>query len=146
VFAGLSQHVEVPKKFKKGTIIKNGKNSDGVVTYNLEISVDDSEKDLLVFKDIVNLFDNPSYGSLTRMVSLSLRHGVPVNFIVEQLRKDKYSDITSFSTALAKVLSKSYVSDGTKYRLEKTCENCGSQDLQYMQGCMTCAACGVSKC
>lgn len=143
VFAGLSQHVEIPKKLKKGVLVKNGK-KDGVATYNLIIPV--GEEDELVFRDVVNLFNDPVYGSFTRTISLALRHGVPVQYLVEQLRKDKNSDITSFSSSIARVLSKSYIPDGTIATLEKKCDQCGGNNLQYQQGCSTCADCGASKC
>jgi len=143
IFAGLSQHVEIPKKIKKGYLVKNGK-KDGIVTYNLIIRLND--EDDLTFRDIVNLFDNPVYGALTRTISLALRHGVAVNYIAEQLKKDKHSDITSFSSSIARVLSKGYIADGTKSFAEKKCESCGAATLVYQQGCVSCASCGYSKC
>lgn len=143
VFAGLAALVEVPKKAKKATLIKNGK-KDGIATYNLRIPLGDD--DVLTLKDVVCLFDNPEHGALTRMLSLALRHGVPVQFVVEQCRKDKHSDLQSFSTVVARVL-KGYIKDGTgATTAEKSCASCGSTDLQYLQGCITCAACGSSKC
>lgn len=144
VFAGLQEHVEVPKKFKQGVLIKNGKNKEGFVTYNLKIPVGDDEE--LLFKDIVNLFDNPMHGVLTRTISLSLRHGIPIQYVIEQLQKDKRSDVTSFSRCIARVLSKEYIADGTKVTIEKTCDQCGSTQLQYQAGCVTCVGCGWSKC
>lgn len=144
IFAGLQEHVEVPKKTKEGTLIKNGKNKDGVATYNLKIPVGDD--DSMLFKDVVNLFDNPVHGSLTRTLSLALRHGIPVQFIVEQLKKDKRSDVASFSAVIARVLSKGYVVDGTKVTIEKTCPDCGSTNLIYQQGCASCHDCSWSKC
>lgn len=143
VFCGLSHHVEVPKKAKTGTLIKNGK-KDGVATYNLQIPVGDD--DTLAFKDIVELFSNPRHGAFTRTLSLSLRHGVPVQYIVEQLQKDKYSDMQSFSRVLARVL-KSYIPDGVKATSsDKTCPSCSSDALVYKEGCVTCDVCAWSKC
>jgi len=142
IFAGLSAHVEVPKKVKSGILIKNGKNSDGLATYNLKIPFGDD--DHIMFKDIVNLFDNPMHGAFTRTLSLSLRHGVKIQHIVEQLRKDKHSDIFSFSSCIARVLSKNYIKDGTSSR--ETCPSCGGKNLNYQQGCVTCMDCGHSKC
>lgn len=143
VFAGLSEHVDVPKKARVATLMKNGK-KDGVATYNLKIPVGDDDE--VVFKDIVNLFDNPVYGAFTRTLSLALRHGVPVPYLVEQLRKDKHSDIMSFSNCIARVFSKNYIPDGTKATQEKTCPDCKGTNLKYQQGCVTCFDCGSSKC
>lgn len=143
IFCGLSHHVEVPKKAKTGTLIKNGK-KDGVATYNLQIPLGDDDN--LVFKDIVELFSNPNHGAFTRSLSLALRHGVPVQYVVEQLQKDKYSDMQSFSRVLARVL-KSYIPDGAKATSsDKTCSQCSSDALVYKEGCVTCSSCGWSKC
>jgi ribonucleoside-diphosphate reductase alpha chain len=142
IFCGLSHHVEVPKKAKVGNLIKNGK-KDGVATYNLQIPVGDDDN--LVFKDIVELFSNPNHGAFTRSLSLALRHGVPVQYVVEQLQKDKYSDMQSFSRVLARVL-KGYIPDGAKSTSDKTCPECGSNSLVYKEGCVTCNSCSWSKC
>jgi len=65
--------------------------------------------------------------------------------MVEQLQKDKYSDMQSFSRVLARVL-KGYIPDGVKSTSDKVCSECSSNSLVYKEGCVTCAACGWSKC
>lgn len=142
VFVGSTEKIEIPKKCTKAVITKNGK-KDGVATYNLNIPFGDEQ---LVFKNIVNLFDNALHGAMTRMISLSLRHGIPPKFISEQLKKDKHSDMMSFSSVIARVLAKTYVPDGSSVTSEKSCTDCGSTQLVYQQGCVTCADCGSSKC
>lgn len=150
VFAGLSEHVEIPRKAKKARLLKNGK-KDGVSTYNLRIPIGDD--DSLTIKDVVTVFDNPEHGVLTRMVSTLLRHGVPIQYVTEQLKKDKHSDLFSFSTILARVL-KGYIQDGTAATSEKKCPECDGATLIYQQGCVMCSggtlpdgkACTWSKC
>ena len=144
VFAGLSEHVEVPRKARSGFIVKNGK-KDGVSTYNLRIPLGDD--DSLILKDVVSMFENPLYGALTRTISLALRHGAPLHYLVEQLKKDKYSDVTSFNSGIARVL-KGYIADGTVPAAEKQCPNpkCTKSDLVYQGGCIDCRGCGWSKC
>lgn len=144
VLAGLQEHVEVPARIKKGRLQKNGR-KDGVATYNLILPIGDSG-DELVLKDVVNLFANLTHGAFTRMISLSLRHGAPVKYLVEQLQKDKNSEIMSFSRCIARVLGKHYIPDGTPATVEKACPKCGSTNLVYQQGCATCYSCGDSKC
>lgn len=141
-FAGLEKNLEVPKKAKKGVLHKNGKNKDGLATYNLSIPIGDDE---IVVKDIAAVFDNPEHGALTRLISMSLRHGVPVPFLCEQMRKDKHSDLTSFSSVIARVLSKSYIKDGTPAG-SQACGQCGSTALSFQQGCVQCTGCGWSRC
>ena len=38
---------------------------------------------------VVSIFNNPNHAGYTRVISTSLRHGVPVQFLVEQMQKDK---------------------------------------------------------
>lgn len=141
VMGGLSKYVEIPRKHKLGRLVKNGKR-DGVSTYNLHFG--DGE-DGGVVKDIVNTFDNPNYATTTRLLSTSLRHGTPPQFIVEQLGKDKDSDMFSFSRVIARVL-KTYIADGTKVTSEKECPQCHQDTLRYQEGCVTCGSCSWSKC
>jgi len=142
VFSGLANHIEVPKKSKTGTLIKNGKVS-GISTYNLRVPV--GADDEILFKDVANLFANPTQGAFSRTISLALRHGVPVNFVVDQLQKDKESDMFTYARCIARVL-KGYIPDGTKSATEKKCKECGSDQVFYMEGCVTCASCGSSRC
>jgi ribonucleoside-diphosphate reductase alpha chain len=141
VMGGLSKYVEIPRKHKTGKLVKNGKR-DGVSTYNLHFG---EGEDAGIVKDIVNTFENANFGAFTRLLSTSLRHGTPVQFIVEQLGKDKDSDMFSFSRVIARVL-KSHIADGTKVTSEKECPSCHQDALRYQEGCVTCTSCGFSKC
>ena len=142
VFSGLANHIEVPKKTKTGTLVKNGK-VNGIATYNLRVPIGNDDE--ILFRDVVNLFANPTQGAFSRTISLALRHGVPVNFVVDQLQKDKDSDMFTFARCIARVL-KGYIPDGTKSTTEKKCKECGSDQVFYMEGCLTCQSCGSSKC
>jgi ribonucleoside-diphosphate reductase alpha chain len=141
VFCGIPENIEIPKKYKSGNLLKNGKR-EGVATYNLTVPVGDDEN--LVFKDVVNLFDNPTQGAFTRTISLALRHEVPLQYVVEQLQKDKNSDMFSYARVIARVL-KGYIKDGTK-STEKGCPECSNSELVYQEGCLSCKSCGYSKC
>ena len=141
VFCGLAETIETPKKAKQGRLVRNGKR-DGLSTYTLGVPV--GEDDEILLKDIVSLFSNPTHASFTRTISLALRHGAPVNYIVEQLQKDK-SDMMSFSKVVARVL-KSYIPDGTVPATDKACPSCGGGELKYSEGCVSCVSCFWSKC
>ena len=141
VMGGLQKYIEIPKKYKKGIIIKHPyktKNS----RYDLVIG---KNGDTLVIKDLVDVFDNPNHAGFTRTISLALRHGAAINYVVEQLQKDREMDMFSFSKVIARVL-KYYIKDGTVPG-KTVCENCSAEDtLMYQEGCVTCTACGSSKC
>lgn len=99
------------------------------------------EFDDLVIEDFSKQF-TPTEQILFRMASMAMRHGVPIQFVVEQLQKAT-NDITSMASAAARCLKK-YIKDGTQITGQK-CPNCG-KELIYMEGCSTCSSCGHSKC
>jgi ribonucleoside-diphosphate reductase alpha chain len=107
--------------------------------YDLHINEGEDE---LVIKDISETFKDTNYAWATRQFSTSLRHGVPVNFIVEQLSKDAGSDFHSFGKVIGRVLKK-YIPDGSK--ATEKCPSCESK-LVFQEGCVLCLNCGFSKC
>lgn len=89
---------------------------------------------------VIDLGREDNKEALTRMVSTSLRHGVPIQFLVDQLSKTN-DDITSYSKAMGRVLKK-YVSEVTGMK----CQSCGSTNVTIQEGCFVCRDCGSSKC
>lgn len=131
VFAGLEEKINLPRKIKKVKIIKENKK------YNLVIG--ETEDERLVIRDIPAMFENKEFATITRFVSMSLRHNVPFHFIVEQLLRDGNFD--AFNKALSRVLKK-YVKENQTSG--ESCPNCGAK-LRYVQGCLSCD-CGFTKC
>jgi ribonucleoside-diphosphate reductase alpha chain len=136
VLGGANKIVDLPKNAKKGQLVKvyTGKNQA-----RYDLIVDD-----LTVKDVSKVFDNPNHSAFTRLLSLSLRHGAPINYVVEQMQKEQDADMFSFARSISRVL-KQYVPDGTK-ATQKTCPECSSTNLIYQDGCVTCSDCGNSKC
>ncbi len=93
------------------------------------------------FEDITSEM-NSEQEVITRLISTSLRHGADIKFIVEQLNKSN-GDITSFSKAISRILKK-FIPEGIKSTLK--CENCGSSNVIFEEGCSKCKDCGVSRC
>jgi len=141
IFGGLSEYVEIPKKWKEGKIRKRSRKTVES-KYDLILGEGDDE---LVVKDIVSVFANPNHTAFTRTLSLSLRHGVPVQFLVEQLMKDKKADLFSFSRVIARCLKK-YIADGTKASNGMIINCCNEPNVVYQEGCATCLTCGSAKC
>ena len=141
VIGGLQKYIEIPKKHSFGIIVKHPRKTKNSI-YDLRVGKNGDE---FLIKDIVSVFDNPNHAGYTRTISLALRHGARINYVVEQLQKDTEMDMFSFSKVIARVL-KNYIRDGT--RPGKTvCENCGAENtLVYQEGCVGCTACGSSKC
>ncbi|MGR3321564.1 MAG: adenosylcobalamin-dependent ribonucleoside-diphosphate reductase [Pseudooceanicola sp.] len=113
--------------------------------------------------------------ALTRMISAVFRRGGDVSFVVEELKavfdprggawvKGKY--IPSILAAIGGVIERHMITigliDGEGLGLKtdpqakvvglengrrgKACPSCGQFELVMIEGCMTCAACGHSKC
>lgn len=135
MFAGAAENLILPSKLKTG-IIKKVKNG----TYSLHVPTGDEGEEFVV-KNIVNTFDNPESAWATRMISMSLRHGVGVEFIVTQLGKD--GNITDINKVLSRVLKK-YIDESAAGNVK--CRDCGSKNVVYAEGCLTCKDCGSSKC
>ena len=111
--------------------------------------------------------------ALTRMISAVFRRGGDVSFVVEELKavfdprggawmQGKY--VPSILAAIGGVIEKHMVStgflagEGMGLKSDpqadvvnikpkgKACPNCGQYSLRMVEGCMTCADCGNSKC
>ena len=141
VIGGLQKYIEIPKKHSFGTIVKHPRKTKNSI-YDLRVG---NNGDEFLIKDIVSVFDNPNHAGYTRTISLALRHGARINYIVEQLQKDTEMDMFSFSKVIARVL-KNYIKDGTVPG-KTVCENCSAEGtLLYQEGCVICKSCGSSKC
>ncbi len=89
---------------------------------------------------------NPVFWNYAKLISGTLRHGMPINNVVDlvtslQLDNDT---INSWKAGVARALKK-YIPDGTLADLA-VCGSCGSNEVVYQEGCLTCVACGSSKC
>jgi len=140
VMGGLAQYIEIPRDKAQGTLIKHPRKTMNSV-YDLHIG---TNGDTVIVKNLVKVFDNPNQSGFTRMISLGLRHGANIQYVVEQLQKDRDSDMFSFAKCIARIL-KNYIPDG-QTATEKTCGECATQGLIYVEGCVTCKNCGFAKC
>jgi ribonucleoside-diphosphate reductase alpha chain len=120
---------------KEGEIRKTKKGK-----YDLIIK---GKKSTFVLEDITSVFDD-DYAVMCRLMSLAMRHHIPLQFIVDQLNKTKRFD--TFSKTMARVLKK-YIADGEKVisHSDSKCPECGGE-LVYKEGCKQCTKCFWSKC
>jgi hypothetical protein len=81
---------------------------------------------------------------VARLLSFLLRHGVLIKNIVAALDKVESAYAGTFVFAVKKFLS-SYIKDGEKVE-DAVCQECGSKDIVYQEGCSVCRSCGSSKC
>lgn len=123
---GLS--LDLDAKHVEGKIIKV---SRGVYALEFEETV---------IKDFSKQF-TPFEKIMFRSLSTMLRHGIPLEHIVDQLNKAS-DDMFSMSAAVVRVLKK-YIKNGQK-ATGSSCPNCGGP-LFYFDGCVQCS-CGYSGC
>jgi len=140
VMGGLSNLIEIPKDKVEGILVKHPRKTMNSI-YDLQVG---TNGDTVIIKDLVKVFDNPNHSAFTRMISLGLRHGASIQYVVEQLQKDRDSDMFSFARCIARIL-KNYIPDG-QTATEKTCGECATEGLVYVEGCVTCKNCGFAKC
>jgi len=144
-FSGLADDedgITIPRWVEKGLIIKN-RNTDGTSRYDFQYQNKRGYKTTI--EGLSHKF-NPEYWNYAKLFSSTLRHGMPIDKIVDliqSLHLDSES-INTWKNGVVRAL-KRYVENGTKVK-GHTCENCKSENLIYQEGCLTCNDCGSSKC
>ncbi|WGH77042.1 adenosylcobalamin-dependent ribonucleoside-diphosphate reductase [Tenacibaculum tangerinum] len=145
IFTGLADDEDgilLPRWVEKGFIIKN-RNEDGSSRYDFQYKNKRGYKTTI--EGLSHKF-NPEFWNYAKLFSGTLRHGMPIDKIVEliqSLQLDSES-INTWKNGVVRAL-KRYVEDGTTVK-GQTCENCKSGNLVYQEGCLTCNDCGTSKC
>lgn len=145
VFTGLvddEDGILIPRWVNQGLIIKN-RNDDGTSRYDFQYKNKRGYKTTI--EGLSHKF-NPEFWNYAKLISSTLRHGMPIDKIVDlinSLQLDSES-INTWKNGVVRAL-KRYVEDGTQAKGQK-CDNCKSQNLIYQEGCLTCKDCGSSKC
>ncbi len=147
VFGGLEDGLALPTKYQSAQLTKKSRGH-----YSLTVQLSDDPEDVLKVNNIGARFPAEDIMTLTRLVSLSLRNGVPIGDIVDQLQKSA-GGLFDAPAIFARVL-KNYMTDGDVQKLTTTaCPLCGGQTEMKREGgcfvetCMT-ISCGYvnSKC
>ena len=88
---------------------------------------------------------NPEFWNYAKFISAVLRHGMPLLYTWELIDSLNFKEdyINTWKNGVARVIKK-YIKDGIE--VNKKCPNCGSDHLEFKEGCLTCMACGNSKC
>lgn len=129
IFAFKPKSIQLSNKIKSGILTKVKKGR-----YDLDCGD-------IIIENIGENFETNEQEALTRMISTTLRHGVDIEYIVDQLVKSE-GTIISFSKAIARTLKK-YI---TEIKTGKTCNKCKSENIAIQEGCIICLDCGDSKC
>jgi ribonucleoside-diphosphate reductase alpha chain len=93
---------------------------------------------------LAKISGNDNASKIARMISLNLRHGVLIKNIVNVLDSMEDIYIGSFLFQIKKYLA-SFIKDGETVQ-DEVCQECGSTNVIYEEGCKKCVNCGSGKC
>jgi ribonucleoside-diphosphate reductase alpha chain len=143
IFTGEAEGFFVPDWVKNGQIVKN-KVDDINSRYDFVYT---NKYGYKVTMEGLSYQFNKEFWNYAKLISGILRHGMPLPFVVHLVDNLQFESesINTWKNGVVRAL-KRYIPDGTKVSKEK-CPNCGANDsLVYKEGCVTCTACGDSKC
>ena len=145
IFTGFSDDEDgilLPRSITKGFIIKSREDEE---TSRYDFQYINSRGYKTTIEGLSHKF-NPVYWNYAKLISGTLRHGMPIHKVVDlvtSLQLDNET-INSWKAGVARALKK-YIPDGTLAEDAK-CGECGSDEVVYQEGCLTCISCGSSKC
>ncbi len=145
IFTGFSDDEDgilLPRSITKGYIIKSWQDEESS-RYDFQYINKRGYKTTI--EGLSHKF-NPVYWNYAKLISGTLRHGMPIHKVVElvtSLQLDNET-INSWKAGVARALKK-YIPDGT-IADNTRCGDCGSGEVVYQEGCLTCISCGSSKC
>jgi ribonucleoside-diphosphate reductase alpha chain len=144
IFTGLDDDEEgllIPRSVINGTIIKK---KDGDETrYDFQYT---NKRGYKTTMEGLSYKFEPVFWNYAKLISGTLRHGMPIHKVVELVSSLLFKDdsINTWKAGVARALKK-YIPNGTRAEGSE-CGSCGSENLIYQEGCLTCKDCGHSKC
>ena len=142
IFLGSADELFLPPYVEKGKIIRE-KNKGESSRYDLQYI--DKGGYPVTIQGLSRMF-NKEYWNYAKLISGILRHGMPIQYVVELVQNltVEEDNINTWKNGIVRALKK-YVPDGTKV-MGKVCPQCGQNTIIYQDGCMLCTNCGHSKC
>lgn len=136
IFTGSLEDIKIPTKIEEGQIVKT-RDADGIKRYDFV-----HEEGLV---EGINKVFNEDYWNYAKMISSTLRHGMPLHFVVEMIKGLTFAEdhINTWKNGVSRALKK-FIPDGEAKGLK--CNDCGSTNVIFEEGCHKCRDCGSSKC
>lgn len=132
VFGGLEDGLSLPTKYQSATLTKKSRGH-----YSLVVQLSDDPEDVMKVNNVGARFPAEDVMTLTRLVSLSLRNGVPVGDIIDQLQKSA-GGMFDAPAIFARVL-KNYMEDEdlSAMAAKEPCPECGGDiEIKRESGCL----------
>lgn len=142
VFTGPAEHLNLVGHVEHGIVRKL--KIDGASRYDFVYT--DGHGNEQIAEGLSQAF-NPEYYNYAKMISMQLRHGTPIEYVVKLVSDIKLDTefLNTWKAGVARML-KRYIKDGTK-AADAKCESCGDPNgVIYQEGCMVCKSCATSKC
>ncbi len=143
IFTGKADGFYLPPYVDKGWVIKN-RLDNAEKRYDFQFLDKDGYK--VTIEGLSRSF-HKEYWNYAKLISGILRHGMPIPSVVDviddlSLNSDR---LHTWKNGVVRALKK-FIPDGTKAK-GRICSNCHQEDsVIYQEGCLTCTACGESKC
>jgi ribonucleoside-diphosphate reductase alpha chain len=145
IFTGIDEpeYLPIPHNVTRGYILKI-KNEEGIKRYDFQYI--NKAGFHITIEGLSYKFD-PEFWNYAKLISGVLRHGMPIDKVVQLVSSLhlKSDNLNTWKNGVVRALKK-YIPNGTRAKKGATCPNCGSEDLVYQEGCLTCLSCGYSKC
>ena len=144
VFTGPVEALTIPTYLTSGEIVKEKNGTEHTHVYNLRwVDRDGFQQE---FHGLSRAFDR-EFWNIGRLISGILRHGMPIPNVIllmDKLEIDGNEHISNWKNGVKRMFKK-YITEGTKVKGE-ICSGCGSVNIIYKEGCLSCQDCGHSKC
>jgi ribonucleoside-diphosphate reductase alpha chain len=125
-------------------IIEYEENGEKIRKKRYDIEYIDNDGNKQVHTGLNHAF-NPEFWNYAKLISGIMRHGMPVLKLYELVISLNFKEdyINTWKNGVARVI-KRYIKDGEKAKGK--CPICGNENLEFVEGCLTCKNCGNSKC
>lgn len=144
IFTGRAEDMfKLPTYVTTGAVLKN-KDEQGNNRYDFQFKDRDGYK--ITIEGLSRSF-NKEYWNYAKLISGTLRHGMPLNYVVNLVDGMNSDDayINTWKNGIVRALKK-FIPDGTM-AVKQQCPSCDDPDgLLYKEGCLSCKSCGHSEC
>lgn len=144
IFTGRAEDMfKLPTYVTTGAVLKN-KDEQGENRYDFQFKDRDGYK--ITIEGLSRSF-NKEYWNYAKLISGTLRHGMPLNYVVNLVDGMNSDDayINTWKNGIVRALKK-FIPDGTM-AVKQQCPSCDDPDgLLYKEGCLSCKSCGHSEC